>query len=100
MTAARLIATMLTAGFLAGCGSTPQPVDIAATYQGSGDVVEYHPNGKVKRKTAYDNGQLVSVVSFYASGTEESNEHYQQGRIHSATYFYSSGRVKTEVIGN
>ena len=98
-TTATLIAAILATTLLTGCGSIPQSSDTIINYSGTGDVVEYHANGKVKRKAVYINGQLVSVVSFYASGAQESTEQYQSGEIHSAAYFFRSGRVKTEING-
>lgn len=98
-TTATFIAAILASTLLAGCSNNPRSSDTVTKYSGSGDVVEYHANGEVKRKAVYVDGQLVSVVSFYASGTKESSEQYQLGEIHSATYFFRSGRVKTRVNG-
>lgn len=98
-TTATLIAAILAATLLAGCSSFPHSSDTVINYSGSGDVLEYHANGKVKRKAVYLDGKLVSVVSFYANGAKESNEQYQLGEIHSATYFFRSGRVKTTING-
>ena len=95
----RTTVTLMAATLLAGCSGIPQSSDTVVNYSGSGDVVQYHANGKVKRKAVYLDGQLVSVVSFYANGAEESNEQYQLGEIHSATYFFRSGRVKTTING-
>jgi len=95
-TTALSIATLLAITLTAGC-STQQSGLTADKHPVSGEVVEYHPNGKVKRKAEYLDGQLVSVDSYYASGATESNELYQSGEIHSGTYFFTSGRVKANI---
>ena len=94
---AATIVTLLAVSLLAGCSSFQEKGPIA--YSGTGDIVEYHANGKIKRKTEYMDGELVSVVSFYASGTEEFTELYTSGELHDATYYFASGRVKTEIRG-
>ena len=91
-----LIATLVAAALMGGCSFQKQAAE-PINYHGTGDIVEYHPNGKVKRKREYQDGELVSVVSFYASGTEKSNEHYTMGELHDATYFFADGRVKTRI---
>ena len=90
------IATILAITLTASC-STQQSSLTTDKHPVSGEVVEYHSNGKVKRKAEYLDGQLVSVDSYYASGTTESNEQYQSGEIHSGTYFFTSGRVKAKI---
>jgi len=90
------IATILAITLTVGC-STQQSSLTADKHPVSGEVVEYHANGKVKRRAEYLDGQLVSVDSYYASGTTESNEQYQSGEIHSGTYFFTSGRVKAKI---
>lgn len=99
-TVAFLSATLMTVALVGGCVSVEKPIDTPISYDGTGDVTEYHPNGKIKRKAVYLNGELVSVVRFYPSGTEESNEQYTLGEIHDATYYFASGRVKTKISGN
>lgn len=94
-----LTVTLITAILAGGCSSIQKPADAPIGYQGTGDVIEYHPNGKIKRKAEYLNGELVSVVRFYPSGTEESSEQYARGEIQDATYYFASGRVKTEIRG-
>ena len=90
------IATILAITLTAGC-SIQESSLTADKHPVSGEVVEYHANGKVKRKAEYHDGQLVSVDSYYASGTTESNEQYQSGEIYSGTYFFTSGRVKARI---
>jgi len=94
-----LTATLMTVALVGGCSTGRKSADTPISYHGTGDVIEYHPNGKVKRKAEYLNGELVSVVRFYASGKEESNEQYALGEIHDATYYFADGRVKTEISG-
>jgi hypothetical protein len=96
-TTALSIAAILVITMTAGC-STQRPSLAADKHPVSGEVVEYHANGKVKRKAEYLDGQLVSVNSYYANGSTEFNEQYQSGEIHSGTYFFTSGRVKAEII--
>ena len=82
------------------CSSVHKAADEPIGHHGTGNVVEFHPNGKVKREAEYRDGELVSVVTYYASGTEESNEHYMLGEIHAATYYFADGRVKTRIRSN
>lgn len=96
-TVAFLTATLMTATLAGGCSSIEKPLASPTSYHGTGEVVEYHANGKIKRKAEYQSGELVSVVRFYASGTEQSNEHYAVGEIHDATYYFADGRVKTRI---
>ena len=67
------------------------------SYAGTGEVVDYHANGRVKRKTDFVDGHLVSTVSFYASGTMASEEEYAEGKLTRAVYYFKSGDVKTRV---
>ena len=90
------IATILAITLTASC-STQKSSLTADKHPVSGELVEYHANGTVRRKAEYLDGQLVSVDSYYASGTTESNEQYQSGEIQSATYFFTSGRVKAKI---
>ena len=85
---------------LAGCGSYPHQSVLAADFDGSGKLTEYHANGKIKHKATFLDGQMVSAASYYASGVEESEEHYELGKIHSATYFFSNGRVKASLVSD
>lgn len=98
-TVAILTAALTIAALVAGCSSVRKTAGEPISYGGTGDVVEYHPNGRLKRKAEYLNGELVSVVSFYPSGTEKSDEHYALGEIHDATYYFADGRVKTRITG-
>ena len=89
--------TLVMVTLLGGCSSVRGPADGPIVHQGTGNVVEYHANGKIKREAEYLDGELVTVVTYYASGTEESNEHYELGHIHDATYYFADGRTKTEI---
>ena len=93
----QLSITLVMVTLLGGCSSVRGPADGPIIHQGTGNVVEYHANGKVKREAEYLDGELVTVVTYYASGTEESNEHYELGHIHDATYYFADGRTKTEI---
>ena len=93
----QLSITLMMVTLLGGCSSIGKPADGPIVHQGTGNVVEYYANGKVKREAEYLDGELVAVVTYYASGTEESNEHYELGHIHDATYYFADGRVKTEI---
>ena len=98
-TVAILTATLMVAALLSACSGFQESAAEPINYHGSGDVVEYHSNGKIKRKAEYLNGELVSVVDFYPSGTEKSREHYTMGELQDATYYFASGRVKTRITG-
>jgi len=88
-------ATLMAACLVAGCSA--QPIEPPDAYRGTGEIVDYHANGKVKRVARYEAGELASQVSYYASGTEASNELFESGEIQSATYYFENGEVKTEV---
>ena len=94
------VAMVFAAASLAGCGSSPHQRVLASDFNGSGELTEYHANGKVKRKATFLDGQLVSAATYYPSGVDESDEHYELGKIHSATYFFSNGRVKASLVGD
>jgi antitoxin component YwqK of YwqJK toxin-antitoxin module len=96
---AKLLAVGMAAIFLSGCAGTMQPIEQTANFHGTGEVVEYHANGKVRRKATYVDGRLVTTESYYASGTKESDESYDYGELHSATYFFSSGEVRATITG-
>jgi len=98
-TVAILTVTLMTAALLSACSGFQESAAEPISYHGTGDVVEYHPNGKIKRKAEYLNGELVSVVNFYPSGKEESREHYATGELQDATYYFTDGRVKTRITG-
>ena len=84
---------------ISGC-ETAQSVDTSKIhYQGTGEVVDYHPNGALKRKADFVDGKLVKSVSFYASGTRAAEEEYSEGELASAVYYFKSGEVKT-TVGN
>ena len=93
----QLSITLVVVALLGGCSSVRGPADGPIVHQGTGNVVEYHANGKIKREAEYLDGELVTVVTYYASGTEKSNEHYALGDIHDATYYFADGRVKTKI---
>ena len=95
-----LAAITATVGLTAACSSAPRPGDAITEYSGSGTVVEYHANGKVRRKAEYVDGRLSTVASYYASGQQESSERYEHGELESATYYFASGRVKARVDGD
>jgi antitoxin component YwqK of YwqJK toxin-antitoxin module len=94
------VAMVFAAVSLPGCGSSPHQSVLASNFDGSGELTEFHANGKVKRKATFLDGQLVSAASYYPSGVEESDEHYELGKIHSATYFFSNGQVKASLVGD
>jgi antitoxin component YwqK of YwqJK toxin-antitoxin module len=82
---------------ISGC-ETAQPIDISQIqYQGTGEIVDYHPNGRLKRKTEFVDGNLVKSVSFFASGTRASEEQFAEGALTNAVYYFTSGEVKTRV---
>ena len=98
--ALQIATALMMIAFLGACSSVHRPAGEPIGHHGTGNVVEYHPNGKVKREAEYRDGELLSVVTFYASGTEESNERYMLGEIHAATYYFADGRVKTKISSN
>ena len=98
--AVQIAITLTMVTLLGACSSIHKPAGEAISHHGTGTVVEYHPNGKVKREAEYRDGALLSVVTYYASGTEESNENYMLGEIHAATYYFADGRVKTKISSN
>lgn len=95
--AAILLATVAAASLTSACTTVKTNDQAIVHLQGTGDVLDYHPNGKVRRKANYVDGELVSEVRYFASGSEESNEQYHDGELQNATYFYASGRVKTRI---
>ena len=92
-----IASTLLLAVVLASCEAMPVQNTAVQTYQGTGDVVEYHANGKVSRKASFVDGHLVSSVSFYTSGVMESTENYSEDQLKTATYYYKSGDIKATV---
>ena len=72
--ALQIAITLMMVTLFGACSSVHKAADEPIGHHGTGNVVEFHPNGKVKREAEYRDGELVSVVTYYASGTEESNE--------------------------
>jgi hypothetical protein len=97
-TIANLTITLMAVTLVGACTGF-QKQGPPTSYDGTGDIVEYHSNGSLKRKAEYLNGELVSVVGFYPSGAEEFDEHYTMGELQDATYYFASGRVRAEVGG-
>ena len=82
---------------ISGCETAPSVDTSKIHYQGSGEVVDYHPNGKLKRRADFVDGKLVRSISFYASGTRSDEEEYSEGEIAGAVYYFKNGEVKTRV---
>ncbi len=66
-------------------------------YQGTGEVIEYHANGKVKSKSVFVQGQLTSTVTFFTSGTKDCEQTFRDHQLHSETCYFTSGDVKRTI---
>jgi len=87
----------ITIFLLASCSNISIDGVVTIEYQGTGEVIEYHANGKIKSKSVFVQGQRTSTVTFFASGTKACEQIFRDNQLHSETCYFTSGDVKRTV---